>query len=52
MPGKVWDKSIENLQDSGCDVVIVKIELVDEANFTRVVGYMLIVSRTTKKRYH
>ena len=46
MSGKVGNKNVEALRDSGCNGVIVKRELVDEADFIGKVGYMMTVNRT------
>ena len=45
MSGKVGNKNVEVLPDSKCNGVIVKSELVDEADFVGKVGYMMAVNR-------
>ena len=44
MSGKVGNKNIEVLRDSGCNGVIFKRELVDEADVIGKVGYMMTVN--------
>ena len=46
MSGKVGKKNVEVLRDGECNWVIVKKELVDEADFTGKFGYMMTVNRT------
>ena len=46
MSGKVGNKNVEVLRDSGCNGVIVKRELVDEADFIGKVGCIMMVNRT------
>ena len=46
MSGKVGNKNMEVLRDSGCKGVIVKRELVDGADFIEKVGYMMMVDQT------
>ena len=44
MSGKVGNKNVEVLRDSGCNGVIVKRKLVDGADFFEKVGYMMRVN--------
>ena len=46
MSGKEGRNNMKVLRDSGCKGVIVKRELVDEADFIGKVGYMMTVDRT------
>ena len=46
MSGKIGNKHVEVLRDSGCNGVIVKRKLVDEADFIGKGGYMMTVNRT------
>ena len=43
MCGKIENKNVEVLRDSGCNGVIVKRKLVDEVDFIGKVGYMMTV---------
>ena len=45
MSDKVWNKNVKVLQDNGFNKVIVKRELVDEADSIGKVGYMITVNR-------
>ena len=49
LSGKVGGRLVKVLRDSGCSGVIVKRDLVDEADFTGEVGHMLTVDRTIKR---
>ena len=49
LSGKVGDKVEEIFQDSGCSGVIVKRELVDEADFTGEMGHIMTVDRVLKR---
>ena len=46
MSGKVGNKNVEVLRDSGCNGIIVKRELVDEADFIGKVGCMMTADQT------
>ena len=46
MSGKVGNKNVKVLRDSGFNGVIVKRKLADEANFIGKVGYIMTVNRT------
>ena len=44
--GKVGNKKVEILRDSGCNGMIVKRDLVDEGDFIGKVGHITTVDRT------
>ena len=49
LPGRVGDRTVKILRDTGCSAVIVRRSLVDEAHLTGETGYMMMVDRTLKK---
>ena len=49
LSGKVGGKKVEVLRDTGCSGVIIRRELVDEADFTGKVGHIMTVDRTLKR---
>ena len=46
--GKVGGKKVEVLRDTGCSGVIIRRELVDEADFIGEVGHIITVDHTIK----
>ena len=49
LPGRVGDRTVKVLRDTGCSGVIVRRSLVDEAHLTGETGHMMMVDRTLKK---
>ena len=49
LPGRVGDRTVKVLRDTGCSGVIVRRSLVDEAHLTGEMGHMMMVERTLKK---
>ena len=49
LSGKVGGKKMEVLRDTGCSGVIIRRELVDEADFTGEMGRIMTVDRTIKR---
>ena len=49
LSGKVGGKKVEVLRDTGCSGVIIRRELVDEADFTGEMGHIMTVDRTIKR---
>ena len=49
LSGKVGGKKVEVLQDTGCSGVIIRRELVDEADFTRKMGHIMTKNSTLKR---
>ena len=47
--GKVGENEVEVLRDTGCNSVIVRIELVKEDDFTGSMGYVMAIDRTLKE---
>ena len=47
--GKVGDKCVKVLRDTGCNEVIIKRDLVSQKGLTQNEGYMMTVYRTPKK---
>ena len=47
--GEVGGKKMEVLRDTGCSGVIIRRELVDEADFTGKMGHIMTVDRTFKR---
>ena len=49
LSGKVGDKKVKVLRDTGCSGVIIRRELVDEADFTEEMGHIMTVNCTIKR---
>ena len=49
LSGKVGDKKVEVLRDTGCSGVIIRRELVDEMDFTGEIEHIMTVDRTIKR---
>ena len=49
LSGKVGIKKVEMLRDTGCSGVIIRRELVDEADFTGEMGHIMTVDHTIKR---
>ena len=49
LSGRVGDRTVKVLRDTGCSGVIVRRSLVDEAHLTGETGHMMMVDRTLKK---
>ena len=49
LSGKVGDEKVEVLRDTGCSGVIIRRELVDEADFTGEMGHIMTMDRTIKR---
>ena len=47
--GRVGDKSVSVLRDTGCSGVVIKRDLVTEEELTGRLGYMLLIDRTIRK---
>ena len=51
LPGRVGDRTVNVLRDTGCSGVIVRRSLVNEARLTGETGHMMMVDRTLKRAY-
>ena len=49
LPGRIGDRTVKVLRDTGCSGVIVRRSLVDEAHLTGEMGHMMMVDRTVKR---
>ena len=49
LSGKVGDKKVEVLRDTACSGVIIRRELVNEADFIGEMGHIMTVNRTLKR---